>query len=49
MKKRGDKDEKTKQKIDYVDLINRNLHDFKAVFDYSGYQYTRLDLSVLEK
>lgn len=45
MKKKEGKD-KDKQKIDYNDLINKNLHDFKLTFDYSGYQYTRLDLNV---
>ena len=45
MKKKDGKD-KDKQKIDYHDLINKNLHDFKLTCDYSGYQYTRLDLNV---
>ena len=45
MKKKDGKD-KDKQKIDYHDLINKNVHDFKLTFDYSGYQYTRLDLNV---
>lgn len=46
MKKKSDKDKDAKPKIDYLDLINRNLHDFKTVSDYSGYQFTRLDLMV---
>lgn len=46
MKKKDGKEKDTKQKIDYNELINKNLHDLKLTFDYSGYQYTRLDLSV---
>jgi len=46
MKKKEGKDKDPKQKIDYVELINKNLHDFKMTFDYTGYQFTRLDLSV---
>ena len=46
MKKKEGKD-KEKQKVDYLDLISKNLHDFKLTFDYSGYQYTRLDLNVV--
>ncbi len=46
MKKKGDKEKQSKQKIDYNDLINKNLHDFKMTFDYTGYQFTRLDLQV---
>ena len=46
MKKKEGKEKDNKQKIDYHELINKNLHDFKLTFDYSGYQYTRLDLSV---
>ena len=46
MKKKEVKEKDNKQKIDYHELINKNLHDFKLTFDYSGYQYTRLDLSV---
>ncbi len=45
MKKKDDKKD-SKPKIDYIELINKNLHDFKSVYDYTGYQYTRLDLSV---
>ena len=45
MKKKDGKD-KDKQKIDYHELINKNMHDFKLTFDYTGYQYTRLDLNV---
>jgi len=44
MKKKGDKEKETKQKIDYNDLINKNLHDFKMTFDYTGYQFTSLAL-----
>jgi uncharacterized ubiquitin-like protein YukD len=40
------KEKDNKQKVDYNELINRNLHDFKLTFDYTGYQYTRLDLNV---
>lgn len=47
MKKKDAKEKDNKQKIDYNELINKNLHDFKLTFDYSGYQYTRLDLSVI--
>lgn len=47
MKKKDDKKE-AKPKIDYLDLISRNLHDFKTVYDYTGYQFTRLDLSVFD-
>lgn len=46
MKKKGDDKKEAKPKIDYLDLINKNVHDFKMVVDYTGYQYTRLDLSV---
>lgn len=46
MKKKDDKGKEGKQKIDYVELINKNLYDFKMTVDYSGYQFTRLDLSV---
>lgn len=46
MKKKGDQKKEAKPKVDYIDLINRNLHEFKMVYDYTGYQYTRLDLSV---
>lgn len=47
MKKKDAKEKDNKQKIDYNELINKNLHDFKLTFDYTGYQYTRLDLSVI--
>ena len=46
MKKKSDKEKDAKPKIDYLELITRNLHDFRAANDYSGYQFTRLDLSV---
>ena len=46
MKKKSDKDKDAKPKIDYLDLINRNLHDFRAINDYTGYHFTRLDLTV---
>ena len=46
MKKKSDKDKDAKPKVDYLDLINRNLHDFRAVNDYSGFHFTRLDLTV---
>ena len=46
MKKKDDKGKEGKQKIDYVELINKNLSEFKMTVDYSGYQFTRLDLSV---
>ena len=44
--KKGGKDKESKPKVDYLDLINKNLQDFKLVLDYSGYQFTRLDLNV---
>lgn len=46
MKKKEGKEKEAKQKVDYNELINRHLHDFKLTFDYTGYQYTRLDLNV---
>lgn len=46
MKKKEGKDKESKLKVDYNELINRNLHDFKLTYDYAGYQYTRLDLNV---
>lgn len=45
MKKKEGKEKDSKQKVDYNELINKNLHDFKMTFDYTGYQYTRLDLN----
>jgi hypothetical protein len=47
MKKKEGKEKENKQKVDYNELINKNLHDFKMTFDYTGYQYTRLDLNVI--
>lgn len=44
--KKGGKDKESKPKVDYLEIINKNLHDFKLVLDYSGYQFTRLDLCV---
>lgn len=46
MKKKEVKEKDSKLKVDYNELINRNLHDFRMTFDYTGYQYTRLDLNV---
>jgi hypothetical protein len=46
MKKKEGKEKDNKQKVDYNELINRHLHDFKLTYDYTGYQYTRLDLNV---
>ncbi len=44
--KKGTEKGKDKQKIDYYDLINKNLFKFGLVHDYSGYQYTSLNLNV---
>ena len=46
MKKKGDKEKEGKQKIDYNELISKNLDDFRLIADYSGYQFTKLDLKV---
>lgn len=35
-----------KQKVNFEELIFANLSDCKLVYDNSGYQYTKLDLSV---
>ena len=45
MRKKDDKNT-SKAKVDFHEIINKNLTDFKLVFDYTGYHFTRLDLNV---
>lgn len=45
MKKKGEKDKETK-KTNFDELIQRNLSEPRLTLDYSGFQFTVLNLNV---
>jgi hypothetical protein len=48
MKRKGDKESNAK-KINFEELIMKNISHPKMALDYSGYQFTYLDLSVMDR